>query len=386
MKKEPWAFLSYAFRPFFLLNGIFAVLIVSVWVITLHGKGPSWITPDWHAHEMLVGFAMAAVAGFSLTAVATWTGRPAIRGAELGWLLLSWLAGRVAMLLDGRLPASLVTVLDMVFPLLLVLLLGREIIRGRSRRNFILIAVIASMCVFNGVYHVGAGGLLPNAERTAVLLLMHAVLLLVTLIAGRIVPSFTANWLRMEGRDRMPSGGPRVDQALLVMVVLTGFAGSFFPLSRVSAAMYFATALLHLFRLSRWRGLSTVSNPLLFVLHVAYAWLPAGYALAGVVAMGWLPFTGAALHALTMGAIGSMVLAVMTRVALGHTGRPLRAATGTVAAYWLLTLAALVRVLGPLLSPGRLWTIDTAAAGWALAFFIFTWSYWPILTRPRIQA
>lgn len=383
MEQKTPVLLSYAFRPFFLLNGIFAIVAVLIWILTLHGKGLPVVTPAWHAHEMLVGFAMAAMAGFSLTAVATWTGRPALGGAALGWLLMSWLAGRLAMLLEGWLPAVVVTVLDMAFPLLLALLLGREIVAGGSRRNYVLIVVVALMGVFNGIYHMGTGGLFADSPRLAVYLLLHAVLLLVTLIAGRIVPSFTGNWLRMQGRQRMPAGSPGVDKALLVLVLLTGIAASFFPLSRVSAGLCFATALLHAVRLGRWRGLSTTSNPLLFVLHVAYLWLPVGYALTGMAAMGWLSAPGAALHALTMGAIGTMILAVMTRVALGHTGRPLEAGRATVWAYLLLALAALSRVLGPLLDAGSIHFLDMAAAGWILAFLIFIGVYWPILTRPR---
>jgi uncharacterized protein involved in response to NO len=381
-KKTP-VLLSYAFRPFFLLNGVFAVLIVFLWIVGLHGRGLSAITPLWHSHEMLVGFALAAVAGFSLTAVATWTGRPAITGAPLAILVLFWLTGRLAMLLSTSLPASFTFLLDMLFPVLLAVLLGREIIAARNRRNYPLVAIIFVVAGLNALYHLGAGQWLPGTERVAVYLLIHILLLLVTIIAGRIVPSFTGNWLRQQGQDQVPLSSNNIDQAALVLTLVTGLSASFIPTHWLTGGFALAAAIVHGFRLSRWKGMATISNPLLFVLHVAYLWLPFGYALLACAVFGWVFTPTAALHALTMGAIGSMVLAVTTRVALGHTGRPLQATRLTVFAYWLLMLAALVRVLGPLTGKSYILMIDLSATGWMLAFAIFTWVYWPILSRPR---
>ncbi len=381
-KRTP-VLLSYAFRPFFLLNGVFAVLIVFLWVAGLHGRGLSAVTPLWHSHEMLVGFALAAVAGFSLTAVATWTGRPAITGAPLAMLVLFWLTGRLAMLLSTSLPASFIFLLDMLFPVLLAVLLGREIIAARNRRNYPLVAIIFIFAGLNALYHLGAGQWLPGTDRLAIYLLIHILLLLVTIIAGRIVPSFTGNWLRQQGQDQVPFSSNSIDQSALVLTLLTGLFASFMPTHWLTGWVAFAAAIAHGLRLSRWKGMATISNPLLFVLHVAYLWLPFGYVLLACAVFGWVFTPTAALHALTMGAIGSMVLAVTTRVALGHTGRPLQAARLTVFAYWLLMLATLVRVLGPLTGKSYLLMIDLSATGWMLAFAIFTWVYWPILSRPR---
>lgn len=381
MNKETPALLSYAFRPFFLLNAIFAVLVIMVWTMVLHGSGLPGITPLWHGHEMLVGFAMATVAGFSLTAVAVWTGRPALHGTPLAWLVFCWLLGRMAMALSGWLPSALVISLDMLFPVMLCILLGREIIAAGNRRNYVLIVVTAVLAALNGVYHLGASQLLPNADRVAIFLLIHIILLLVTLIAGRIVPSFTGNWLRMQGSKHLPVSSLVVDLPVLALTLLVGLAATMMPLHPATGVLAFTTAAAHGFRLSRWRGLATTSNPLLFVLHAAYAWLPIGYFLTGCAVFGWLFTPTAALHALTMGAIGSMVLAVSTRVALGHTGRPLQAARAIVVAYWIMMIAVLIRVLGPLSGKSYLLLIDITAAGWMLAFAIFVWVYWPILTR-----
>jgi len=374
---------SYAFRPFFLMNGIFAMVAILTWVMTLHGSGLPGITPMWHSHEMLVGFAMAAVAGFSLTAVANWTGRPAVHGAPLALLVFSWLAGRLAMLLTGWLPAGLVALLDMLFPLLLCVLLGREIFGGKSKRNYILVIILAFMAFLNGIYHLGVSQVLPGADRLAIYLLIHTMLVLVTIIAGRIVPAFTGNWLRMQGQSRLPVNSDIVNRTALSLTIVVGLAASFAPMHPVTGILAFAAAAAHGFRLSRWRGFATTSNPLLFVLHAAYTWLPVGYVLLGCAVFGWLFTPTAALHALTMGAIGNIVLAVTTRVSLGHTGRPLQVARLTVVAYWLLMVAVLIRVFGPLSGQSYLLMIDLSATGWILAFAIFVWVYWPILSRQK---
>jgi uncharacterized protein involved in response to NO len=279
MTKNVPVILSYAFRPFFLLNGLFAVLIVFAWVASLHGIIPLLLTPLWHSHEMLIGFAMAAVAGFSLTAVANWTGRPALKGTPLALLLASWLVGRMAMLLSGWIPPSLVLLLDCLFPVLLCVLLGREIIGGRSRRNYPLILIIAIVAMLNILYHLGNQQLIEGGERLYIYLLIHTILLLVTIIAGRIVPGFTGNWLRKQGIDRLPVDSDWVNRLALLMTIVVGIVASFMPVHPLTAVLAMVAALIHGFRLSRWKAFSTLSNPLLFVLHAAYAWIPVGYLL-----------------------------------------------------------------------------------------------------------
>lgn len=380
--------LSYAFRPFFLLNGIFAILIMLIWVLALHGKGLSAATPLWHAHEMLIGFALAAVAGFSLTAIASWTGRQALQGVALGWLVCSWLIGRLAMLSSSSLTPELVAVLDMLFPLSLCVLFGREVIAAGSRRNYQLVAALAAVAGFNLFYHLGSSQVLPNAERIAIYLLVHTLLLLVIIIAGRIVPIFTGNWLHKQGHSKLPANSAGVNHLAVALTVATGLAASFYPSHPATAILALAAALIHALKLGRWRGLMTRSNPLLFILHIAYAWVPIGYALMGLAIFGWLFNPSSALHALTMGAIGGTILAVATRVSLGHTGRPLLATRATVIAYWVFMLAVAARVIGPVLLPvtGNVYMriVDLAASGWILAFVLFLWVYWPILTRPRV--
>ncbi len=382
-------FLSYAFRPFFLLNAFFSVVTVIVWVMVLRGQGPTTLPANtmlWHGHEMIVGFAMATIAGFILTAVATWTGRPAVNGLPLALLVLAWVAGRFVMILAGLMPAWLVVALDMAFPLLLCFLAAREIIGAGNRRNYPIVGITALFVILNLVYHLGAMQLLPGADRLAIFLLIHTILLLITVIAGRVVPNFTANWLRARGATRLPVSNVLVDRATILLTLATGIAASTAPTSYVTGALGFAAAVLHAIRLSRWCGLATVDEPLLFVLHVAYLWLPIGYVLMGCVVFDWMFSPTTALHALTMGAIGSMILAMTTRVPLGHTDRPLTASRLTVVAYMMLTFAVLLRVFGPLVYPDYLAIVEWSASGWVFTFAIFIWVYWPVLTRPREDA
>ncbi len=373
--------LSYAFRPFFLLNGIFAILVVLLWILSLRGVATLDLPAYWHAHEMLVGFAMAAIAGFSLTAVANWTGRPAVHGKALGWLLFSWLLGRLAMLSAGFMQAEIIALLDLLFPFLLCVLLGREIFAGGSRRNYPLVLVLAVLALANVLYHLGALQLVANADKIAIYLLVHGIVLLVVVIAGRILPLFTANWLRNQGHTSLPVN--QLNRTALLLTVLTGLAATFIPNHATTGILAILAFLVHGFRLFHWRGWACRSNPLLFILHVAYAWIPIGYLLMGLAIFGWLFSPAVALHALTMGAIGGMILAVTTRVSLGHTGRLLQAARLTVIAYWVFMLAVCLRVFGPAIGLNYLLIMELAASGWMLAFGLFVWSYLPILTRPR---
>jgi len=380
-------FLSYSFRPFFLLNALFALAIVIVWVLVLQGKGPATLPANtmlWHGHEMLVGFAMATIAGFILTAVATWTGRAPVNGWPLALLVFAWLAGRAAMMLSGVMPAWLVALLDMAFPLLFSFFAAREIIAAGNRRNFPIVGITLLLAMLNLVYHLGAMQLLPEGDRLAVYLLIHTILLLITVIAGRVVPNFTANWLRTRGATSLPVNNVLVDRATILVTVAVGIGASTAATSPVTGVLALVAAALHAIRLSRWCGLATVDEPLLFVLHVAYAWLPIGYAMTGCVVFGWIFVPTAALHVLTMGAIGGMIFAMTTRVPLGHTGRPLTASRLTALAYLMLMLAVLTRVVGPLVSPDYLSTVQWSASGWVIAFAIFAWVYWPVLTRPSL--
>lgn len=385
---KTYPFMSYAFRPFFLLNSLFAIIVVSLWVMALHGSKLALVPasmPYWHGHEMVVGFGMAAVAGFVLTAVATWTGRSPVQGMWLGVLVFSWLAGRLTMMAVTQLPYWLVASIDMVFPFLLAVLMGKEVFGGGNRRNYPIVGLILVLATLNLLYHLGSMRVLPGVDRLALYLLIHLLLLMITIIAGRIIPNFTANWLRARGHERLPGNHPLIDRITIAATIATGVSVSLTPLGSVTGILAIVAALSHAIRLARWRGLSATSEPLLFVLHVAYLWLPIGYALTALAAFGLVFPTTAALHALTMGGIGNMILAVTSRVALAHTGRALHASRLIVLAYVILSAAVIVRVLGPLVPGLYVEMIDLSAAGWIVTFVLFAGVYWPVLTRARID-
>ncbi|MEE9162458.1 MAG: NnrS family protein [Candidatus Neomarinimicrobiota bacterium] len=388
MAGKPWTILNYSFRSFFLLNGLFAVVVMLLWILTLHGIG-GWGLPDdpalWHAHEMLFGFAGSAVAGFLLTAVGAWTGRRPVQGSALGWLVAAWLAGRFAMSCAAVLPSELVALLDLAFPVLLCGLVGREIVVGRSRRNYGIVALTIALALLDLLYHLGRLAVVRGGDWAAISLAVHLLLVLVTLIAGRIVPSFTGNWLRARGATPLPAIRPSIERVVIPVTATVGLADALMPGTPLTGGLAITAALVHGMRLARWRGLATFKEPLLAVLHIAYLWLVIGYALLGMAAFEFVVPRTAALHALTAGGVGGMVLAVMSRVALGHTGRALQAARLTVIAYVLLGVAVVIRVGSSLLATRYLTLLDLSATGWIAAFALFTWVYWPILTQPRVD-
>jgi uncharacterized protein involved in response to NO len=308
-----------------------------------------------------------------LTAVATWTGRPPVSAATLGLLVAAWIAGRVAMAAGQSWPGLMVAIADLAFPVLLAGLAIREIFGGGSRRNFGIAGVIAGFAVLGAVFHLGASGIWPGAERVVLFLTAHGLLVLITVIAGRIIPAFTGNWLRTRGVSRLPQSRPWLEVVIIPVAVLAGVSDSVAAPAMIVAVLSIALAILHGLRLSAWQGRAATGEPLVLILHVAYAWLPIGYLLLGLVALGLPVPRSAALHALTMGAVGTMILAVATRVALGHTGRALTASPPTVARTWL-NAGVLVRVLvrwHQVVSA----LIDTAAASWIAAFGPFLWVY-----------
>jgi uncharacterized protein involved in response to NO len=370
----PAALFSVGFRPFFLLAAAWAAIAVPVWLAAyVHGyvlRGPMHAMA-WHAHEMVFGFGMAAVAGFLLTAIPNWTGRLPIRGAPLAALAALWLAGRLALLVSGSIGPVAAAAIDLAFPAALIAVIARELIAGRNFRNLPMIAALALLFAANALTHLH----LAIGQRLGIATLLA----LIALVGGRIVPSFTRNWLvknRPAVREPAPMG--RLDLACLLAIVLGLATWVAAPhVASIPLALAGAAAAI---RLSRWRGLATLREPLLFVLHAGYAWLAFGLAYMGLNGLfDWTP-AGAPLHALTVGAIGTMTLAVMTRATLGHTGRPLGADATTIGIYLLVTVAALLRVAAPFSGE---YVVATAAAGvaWSAAFALFVLRYGPLLLR-----
>lgn len=379
-------FFAAGFRPFFLFAGIQAVVALPLWLAVYVGGvdlhlpfGPAL----WHGHEMVFGFAGAAVGGFLLTAVPNWTNTAPVSGRPLMLLVAAWLAGRVAFTLAGFLPAAAVAVAELSYLPLLALLLARPLVAAGKARNAAFLPILGLLLAADVVVLAGIHGGWGDPLR-GVYLGMAVVLLMIVIVGGRIIPSFTQNWLRQQGRpvDMRPLGWIEKGGAQ-GSVVVAGVLAALAPTSAAAGGALLVAALLHLVRLSRWHGLKTLSNPLLWVLHVGYLWLVLGLALLGLSSFAdMLPAT-AAVHALTAGAIGTMVLGVTSRAALGHSGRPLVVAKAIVAAYGLVSVGTVARVVAPLLPDAQMALTHAGGGAWALAWLLFVMVYFPILTRPR---
>lgn len=375
------AVLGYGFRPFFLLAGIHAAIAIPLWLVFLPGSGSTPpISPlAWHAHEMLFGFIMAAVAGFLLTAVPSWTGSRGYAGAPLLGLTLLWIAGRFVVTFPLGLSAKMVALIDLAFIPALVLTILPALIRSGNRRNSIFIGLLAALFAANLQFH------LNGAIKIEPLLFgINVVLLMVAMVGGRILPAFTSSGLKLHGIEIRIRSYPPIDIATLIAILALVIVDLILPASIVAAVAATVAAVLLALRLARWQGHRTLRFPIIWVLHAAYAWLPVALALKAASLFG-APISQAGwIHALTAGAFSTMILAVMSRASLGHTGRELVAPRLIEIAYYLIGVAALMRVFGPMLF-AETWQFWVIASGllWSFAFVLFLVIYAPILCTPR---
>ena len=338
----------------------------------------------WHAHEMTFGFAAATVAGFMLTAIPNWTGRMPLQGVRLGLLVLAWFAGRIGVLFSADIGAPAAAVLDLLFPMAFLGAVAREIIAGRNWRNLPMLAALGFLLLGNVLVHLEALRLAETAPLGNQLGIA-TLLLLISVVGGRIIPSFTRNWLAKHRPEvRAPAAFTWFDRTVLAVTAVALVAWLLIPDAIVTSGLCLATGLAHWTRLARWRGLATLREPLLWVLHLGYGWLGLGFCLLGLseVLQRLPPFI--ALHALTVGAIGTMTLAVMTRATLGHTGRPLVAGAGTTTIYGLVTAAALCRLLAPFAGAQYISALSVAGFAWSAAFGLFVMLYLRPLALPRV--
>ena len=375
--------LSYGFRPFFLLAGLFAALAVPLWALALLGGvviGPAGNALGWHAHEMVFGYVPAVLAGFLLTAVPNWTGRKPLSGAPLAALVVLWLLGRVAML--GPADTALLRAVDCLFLVALAGVVWNEILRGGNRRNVPVCVLVSLFALGNVLQHFGPDWGLPTGAGQR--LGLAVVTLLMSLIGGRIIPAFTTNWMKAQRIAPPPTPFNRFDQVVLGVTLVVGLAWLVGPQAPVSGALLLFAGVLHALRLARWRGWRTGAEPLVTVLHVAYAWLPVALLLLGfsILEPRWIGPTHA-LHALTAGGIALLTLAVMTRASLGHTGYALSAGPATVAVYVLVFLGAALRLLLPYTALPYATAMAAAGLTWSAGYLVFVLAYGPLLLRPR---
>ncbi len=382
------ALFSAGFRPFFLLATIWAAIAVPVWLLIYSGSvtPPSVMPPIiWHPHELIYGYAAAVVAGFLLTSIPNWTGRLPLQGWPLIILVVLWAAGRVAVCCSQAIGPLAATAIDLAFPLAFLGVVAREIIAGKNWRNLPMLGALSVLLIGNLLVHLETLGvadtaLLGNRLGIAVLLA------LIALVGGRIVPSFTRNWLVKNKPDAaLPASASTVDQVALIVTALSVVVWAFLPDGALTGSALLIGGGAAAWRLSRWRGLATTRELLVLDLHIGYGWLAGGLLFLGADEfLQFMPQTSA-LHALTIGTIGTMTLAVMTRASLGHTGRPLTAGPVTIAIYALISLAALVRLAAPFAAE-QMMLLSLAGTAWTAAFLLFAVFYGRILTRPRAEA
>lgn len=372
-----FALWNLGFRPFFLLAALFSALSVLLWVAQVSGWFSTYLPgPLWHGHEMLFGYALAVVAGFLLTAVRNWTEQPTPTGYPLMALAALWVAGRVLVLTPL---ATAAAVVNAAFPLALAAAIGVPLVRSGNRRNYFFVALLALMAALIAAVHVALLGAAELPPRLGLVLGFDVMLLIMAVMAGRVVPMFTNNGVPGTGATRHP-----MVEKVALGSVLALLAADVLQLNSAAIGTVVAiAAIAHGARLALWRGWRTLGTPLVWILHAAYAWIVIHFALRATAAAGWVA-ESFAVHALTVGAIGGLTIGMMTRVARGHTGRPLRADAWETACYVMILLAAVVRVFGAMIAPPLyLPSIQASGLLWAAGFGIYVVRYWPILTRAR---
>ncbi len=378
------ALFDLGFRPFFLLAGIAAFLLIVVWLyIYAHGQ----FTPryygaiTWHSHEMVFGYTVAVIAGFLLTAVRNWTGIQTPGGIALAGLVTIWLAGRIIPFLSDELPHWIIAGVDIAFLPVLVITLSVPVARSRQKHNLVFLFLLAALAVANLMVHLQVLGFTQATGKPGIHFAVYLIVFLIAILGGRVIPFFTEKGIA-GARTRQWKTVEFLSLGSLIVLMVFDLIDAA-PSAVVLVAILAAIG--HGIRMYGWYQKGVWSAPLLWVLHLGYAWLVAGFVLKALSAAG-LVNPALAIHAFTSAGIGTMTLGMMARVALGHTGRPLRIGTSMTWAFVLINLAGLCRVLLPMIAPGRYgeWIV-LAGTFWSTAFMLFVISYARVLVQPRID-
>jgi uncharacterized protein involved in response to NO len=368
------------FRPFYLLASAFAALSIALWALQYAGllATPYLQGPLWHAHEMLFGFALAVIVGFLFTAGRNWSNQPTPTGAPLAALALLWLAARVLVLTPYGWAAAAANV---AFPLAAAWALARPLLAARNRRNYFFVGLLLLLAAAALAVHLQLLGVLALPAWAGIQLALDAVLFIMAVMAGRVVPMFTNNGVSGARATRHP-----VLEKLALGSVLALLVADLLQLpAPLLVALVALGAVAHLGRWLLWQPWTTLRAPIVWVLHAAYFWIPVHLVLRAAAQLGWVAASAAA-HALMVGAAGGLIIGMMTRTARGHTARPLRADGVDVASYALVLGAALVRVAVPLVVPA--WSVGAvllSATLWSAGFGLYALHYWPVLTRARLD-
>lgn len=380
------ALFSYGYRPFFLFASIWAVFSIIAWVMTFTGHETLAIAIDpfsWHAHSFLFGYLWAVIAGFLMTAVPNWTGRLPIVGWPLATLVAIWLIGRIAMTFSYYLPNGVTIVCDLLFPLAFTFAIGREIIMGKNWRNLkiliLLVMLFCANCLFDGE----AFSQVYAADSYGARWALAIAVFLIAIIGGRIIPSFTRNWMVKQSITNLPAPHDKIDLAIMIFTAICLVSWVIFPDAIFTAIIGGICGLANLCRLIRWHGWLTKKEPLVWVLHLGFLFIPLGFIALTLSTFDILHGGRAPVQHLWMaGGIGLMTIAVMTRASLGHAGRPLTVSWPVVLVYCSLFCSVVLRVIAGI-ADNDLTMLNISGTLWILAFVGFVVLYWNILTKPR---
>ena len=368
------------FRPFFLMAGSFAALGILLWIAQLAGLTGTGIYagPQWHAHEMIFGYAFAVIVGFLFTAVRNWTGRPTPSGRTLMGIAAVWLAGRVLALTPWY---ALAAVTDAIFAIAAAAGIAVPLLKSGNRRNYFFVVLLIGLGMADFAFWLGFSGMIAIDVNRWLRVALDLVLFVMVVVGGRVIPMFTGNAVAGASPKRVPW---LEKIALGSVIAMIGADAAVLPGSAL-AALAGVAAVAHAARLLLWQPWGTLARPILWILHASYGWIVAHLALRCLAAVDLVP-TSIAAHALTVGAIGGLTLGMMTRVARGHTGLPLATSTAELLAYAGIQLAAFSRVFVPLIMPQwHLAAVVGSGLAWSAAFTIFTVAFWPVLVRPRVD-
>lgn len=380
LHKKTMPLFALGFRPFYLLAAFWSVVAILEWLMELSGSGIRAIGSipgiQWHAHEMIFGFAGTVIAGFALTAVRSWTGLDTPKGSSLMLLSILWVAGRL-----GPLLSPYMAIFDVLFLLAIAVAVGKLILQRKMVRNLFLPFILSLLCLLNGLFYMSAYGFMNIDANLILTLALFLIVMIEIMIGGRVIPSFTANAILGLKQFRNQSFGTLV----LILSVSSFLLWAFFPTSFFTAIICILTGVLQLILLLGWKPLATRSKPILWVLHAAYFWIPLGFLFLGFSSLGWLSIY-IALHAFGIGATGGLIIGMITRTAMGHTGRPLKAESIEAICYVLVQATAMIWMLAHFM--GGLWfhsTIVLAGICWCLAFVLYIYKYLPWLSKPRLD-
>ena len=376
--------MALGFRPFYALAAVFAIVAILLWLVSFTGMahfGGYLQGVFWHSHEMLFGFIVAVMTGFLFTAVRNWTGLPTPSGSVLGIIAAVWIAGRVVPMTGME---EVGIILDVLFLPLVTVGIAIPIFRSANKRNYKIVVIVAVMAILHFVFHLALGGELPAwLSRPSLLAVIDITAVLFALVGGRVIPAFTRN--AVPGSDPVHKLWVEVSAFgfLLLLAATTLAAGALFLPSWVFVLLAFLAAAAHAVRLAYWQPGLTLNDPLLWMMPVAYSWLPVALLLRGLSGLAIVP-PSAWIHALTAGALTSLMVAMMMRSTLGHTGRKLEASGADVFVVLMLQVAAVVRVLAGIVADHRTMTI-IAGVVWMIAFTGFLVRYLPMLVSRRVD-